>query len=85
MDIIQERLEREFKAELIATAPSVVYEVQTTDGKIFKIDNPSKMPPPGKLAEIKEPFVKMDIHVPHEYVGNVLTLCEEKKGNTKGY
>ncbi|GAB6886542.1 translation elongation factor 4 [Desulfothermus okinawensis JCM 13304] len=83
MDIIQERLEREFKAELIATAPSVVYEVQTTDGKIFKIDNPSKMPPPGKLAEIKEPFVKMDIHVPHEYVGNVLTLCEEKRGIQK--
>ena len=83
MDIIQERLEREFKAELIATAPSVVYEVKTTDGKVFKIDNPSKMPPPGKIAEIKEPFVRMDIHVPHEYVGNVLSLCEEKRGVQK--
>jgi GTP-binding protein LepA len=83
MDIIQERLEREFKAELIATAPSVVYEVITTDGKILKVENPSKMPPPGKIAEIKEPFIKMDIHVPHEYVGNVLSLCEEKRGIQK--
>ncbi len=83
MDIIQERLEREFKAELIATAPSVVYEVMTTDGSTIKIDNPSKMPPPVNIVEIREPFVRMDIHVPHEYVGNVLSLCEEKRGIQK--
>ncbi len=83
MDIIQERLEREFKAELIATAPSVVYEVTTTEGEVLRVDNPSKMPSPGKIAEIKEPFVRMDIHVPHEFVGNVLSLCEEKRGIQK--
>jgi len=80
MDIIQERLEREFKAELIATAPSVVYEVITTDGEVVRVDNPSKMPPPASIKEIREPFVRMDIHVPNEYVGNVLSLCEEKRG-----
>ncbi len=83
MDIIQERLEREFKAELIATAPSVMYEVITTSGEVLTIDNPSKMPSPGKIQEIKEPFIRMDIHVPHEYVGNVLALCEEKRGIQK--
>ncbi len=83
MDIIQERLEREFKAELIATAPSVVYEVTTTEGEVLRVDNPSKMPPPAKIEEIKEPFVRMDIHVPHEFVGNVLSLCEEKRGIQK--
>ncbi len=83
MEIIQERLEREFKAELVVTAPSVAYEVVTTEGKTIKIDNPSKMPPPAKIQEIREPVVKIDIHVPHEYVGNVLALCEEKRGIQK--
>jgi len=80
MEIIQERLEREFQAELIATAPSVIYEVHTHDGQILRIENPSELPDPTQIAEIREPFARMEIHVPSEYVGNVLGLCEEKRG-----
>ena len=80
MEIIQERLEREFQAELIATAPSVVYEVETVEGETVRIDNPSLLPEPTQIKEIREPFVRMEIHVPSEYVGNVIQLCEEKRG-----
>lgn len=83
MEIIQERLEREFQAELIATAPSVIYEVQTLDQTTLRIENPSLLPPPGQLKSIAEPFVRMDIYVPNDYVGNVLKLCEEKRGIQK--
>ena len=83
MEIIQERLEREFQVELIATAPSVVYEVGVTDGSTLYIDNPAKLPPPVKIAFFREPYVKMEIHVPSEYVGNVFKLCEEKRGLQK--
>ncbi len=83
MEIIQERLEREFQVELIATAPSVIYKVTTTDGEELSVDNPSKLPDPGKIETLYEPYVKMDIHVPQEYVGNVLKLCEEKRGIQK--
>ena len=83
MEIIQERLEREFQVELIATAPSVIYKVRTTDGQELSIDNPSKLPDPGKIETLYEPYVKMDIHVPQEFVGNVLKLCEEKRGIQK--
>jgi len=83
MEIIQERLEREFQVELIATAPSVIYKVETVDGKTTEVDNPSKLPDPTKIANLYEPFVKLDIHVPSEYVGNVLKLCEEKRGIQK--
>lgn len=83
MEIIQERLEREFQVELIATAPSVIYKVLTTDGQELSIDNPSKLPDPGKIETLFEPYVKMDIHVPQEFVGNVLKLCEEKRGIQK--
>ncbi len=83
MEIIQERLEREFQVELIATAPSVIYRVDTTDGKTLTVDNPAKLPDPGKTAALYEPFVRMDIHVPQEYVGNVFKLCEEKRGIQK--
>ena len=83
MEIIQERLEREFQVELIATAPSVIYKVDTTDGKTMTIDNPAKFPDPAKIAALYEPYVSMDIHVPTEYVGNVLKLCEEKRGIQK--
>ena len=83
MEIIQERLEREFQVDLIATAPSVIYKVETTDGKILMIDNPAKLPDPGKIKELQEPYVSMDIHVPNEYVGNILKLCEEKRGAQK--
>ena len=83
MEIIQERLEREFQVELIATAPSVVYEVDTTDGKTLFIDNPAKLPPAVKIQTFREPYVKMEIHVPSEYVGNIFKLCEEKRGVQK--
>jgi GTP-binding protein LepA len=80
MEIIQERLEREFQAELIATAPSVIYEVYRQDGEVLRMENPSELPDPTQIAEIREPFARMEIHVPSEYVGNVLKLCEEKRG-----
>ena len=80
MEIIQERLEREFQVELIATAPSVVYEVDSTNGTTMQVDNPAKLPDPGRIAEFREPYVRMEIHVPNEYVGNVMKLCEEKRG-----
>jgi GTP-binding protein LepA len=83
MEIIQERLEREFKANLIATAPSVIYEIHKTNGEVFEIDNPSKLPNPGEIQTINEPFVRMEIHVPNDYVGNVFKLCEEKRGAQK--
>ncbi len=83
MEIIQERLEREFEVQLIATAPSVIYKVDTTDGKKLDVDNPSKLPDAVKIETLFEPFVKMDIHVPNDYVGNVFKLCEEKRGLQK--
>ena len=83
MDIIQERLEREFQAELIATAPSVVYQVLTTKGERVPVDNPSLLPPLAEIQEVAEPFVRMEIHVPNDFVGNVLKLCEEKRGMQK--
>ncbi len=83
MEIIQERLEREFEVGLIATAPSVVYKVDTVDGKTLEIDNPSHLPDPTRIRALYEPYVSMDIHVPNEYVGNVMKLCEEKRGTQK--
>ena len=83
MEINQERLEREFQVELIATAPSVVYKVDTTDGKTLAVDNPAKLPDAGRIATFYEPYVRMEIHVPGDYVGNVLRLCEEKRGRQK--
>ena len=83
MEIIQERLEREFQAKLIATAPSVIYKVLTVDGEEHWIDNPSKLPDPTETDKMFEPFVRMEVHVPDEHVGAVLALCEEKRGNQK--
>ncbi len=83
MEIIQERLEREFQVELIATAPSVIYKVETTDGQTTDIDNPSRLPDAGRISALYEPYVRIDIHVPGEFVGNVLKLCEEKRGVQK--
>lgn len=83
MEIIQERLEREFQVELIATAPSVIYRVETTDGAALEIDNPSKLPDPARITNLYEPYVRIDIHVPSEFVGNVMKLCEEKRGLQK--
>ena len=80
MDVIQERLEREFNLQLIATAPSVVYHCYLTDGKMVKIDNPSLLPDAIKINRIEEPIVKADIMVPKEYIGAVMDLCQKKRG-----
>ncbi len=80
MDIVQERLEREFDMDLITTAPTVVYEVLTNDGAVLRVENPAKLPDPAKVAEIREPIVTVTVFVPQEYVGNVITLCTGKRG-----
>ncbi|MDO6566185.1 translation elongation factor 4 [Alteromonas sp. 1_MG-2023] len=80
MEIIQERLEREYDLGLITTAPTVIYEVETTKGEILSCDNPSKLPATNDIAEIREPLVEANILVPQEYLGNVITLCVEKRG-----
>ncbi|WP_092987857.1 translation elongation factor 4 [Lacicoccus qingdaonensis] len=81
MEIIQERIEREFGIDLIATAPSVIYEVSMTDGSIVSVDNPAQMPDPQKIDRIEEPYVKAQIMVPNDYVGAVMELCQKKRGN----
>ena len=83
MEIVQERLEREYDLDLITTTPTVVYEVETTDGRVTRIDNPAKLPDPARLKEIREPIIRADILVPQEYIGNVITLCIEKRGVQK--
>jgi GTP-binding protein LepA len=80
MDIVQERLEREYDMELITTAPTVVYQVATRDGEVIEIDNPSKLPDPSRIEEIREPIIRATIIMPQEYVGPVITLCELKRG-----
>ena len=80
MDIVQERLEREYDMDLITTAPSVVYEVLLRDGSVVSVENPAKMPDPAKIEEIREPVVDVTIFVPQEYVGQVITLCIGKRG-----
>jgi GTP-binding protein LepA len=80
LDIVQERLEREYGMNLITTAPTVVYQVLLRDGSIVEIENPSKLPDPSKIAEIREPMISASILVPHDYVGPVLTLANQKRG-----
>ncbi|MDB3998586.1 translation elongation factor 4 [Litorivicinus sp.] len=80
MEIIQERLEREYDLDLITSAPTVVYEVITTDGQTLYVDNPSRLPDVGSIEEMREPMVAATILVPNEYVGSVITLCVEKRG-----
>jgi GTP-binding protein LepA len=80
MDIVQERLEREYGMQLVTTAPSVVYEVQLRDGSVDLVSNPAKLPDPGQIVEIREPVIATTIFVPQEYVGPVMTLCTEKRG-----
>lgn len=81
MEIIQERIEREFKIDLITTAPSVIYEVILTDGSELKVDNPSDMPDPQKIARVEEPYVKATMMAPNDYVGAIMELCQTKRGN----
>jgi len=80
MEIVQERLEREFDQDLITTAPSVVYQVVKGDGEVVMVENPSKMPDQGKLQEIREPIVTVHLYMPQEYVGAVMTLANQKRG-----
>jgi GTP-binding protein LepA len=80
MDIVQERLEREYDMDLITTAPSVVYEVVLRDGSVIAVENPSKLPDPARIEEIREPIVSVTIFVPQEFVGAVITLCTGKRG-----
>ncbi|QFZ83786.1 MULTISPECIES: translation elongation factor 4 [Variovorax] len=80
MEIVQERLEREFDQDLITTAPSVVYQVVRNDGEVIMVENPSKMPDVGKMAEIREPIVTVHLYMPQEYVGSVMTLANQKRG-----
>jgi GTP-binding protein LepA len=80
MEIIQERIEREFKIDLITTAPSVIYEVHLTDGTQIKVDNPSNLPDPQKIDRVEEPYVKATMMAPNEYVGAIMELCQQKRG-----
>jgi GTP-binding protein LepA len=80
MEIVQERLEREYSLNLISTAPTVVYELLKTDGSIMLLDNPAKLPPVQQIQEIREPIIIANILTPADYIGNVITLCEEKRG-----
>ncbi|WP_394183229.1 translation elongation factor 4 [Marinomonas posidonica] len=83
MEIIQERLEREYDLDLITTAPTVVYEIELNSGEVVYVDSPSKMPDPGTVKEMREPIVEANILVPQEFLGNVITLCVEKRGVQK--
>ncbi|MBO8156025.1 MAG: elongation factor 4 [Bacillaceae bacterium] len=80
MEIVQERIEREFKIDLITTAPSVIYKVHMSDGSEIQVENPSLMPDPQKIAEIQEPYVKATVMVPNDYVGAVMEICQKKRG-----
>jgi len=80
MEIVQERLEREYDLSLISTAPTVVYEVLASNGEVIQVDNPSKLPDVGKIEELREPIIVANILLPQEYVGNVISLCIEKRG-----
>ncbi|MEN9898949.1 MAG: hypothetical protein RLZZ66_2598 [Pseudomonadota bacterium] len=83
MEIVQERLEREYNVDLITTAPTVIYEVITQTGDVLMVDNPAKLPENGTISEIREPIIRANILVPEAYVGNVITLCIEKRGVQK--
>ncbi len=83
MEIIQERLEREFDLDLITTAPTVIYEIALNSGEIIKISNPSDLPDPSRISEVREPIIEANILVPQDYLGNVINLCIEKRGVQK--
>jgi GTP-binding protein LepA len=83
MEIVQERLEREYNLTLITTAPSVVYKVFSTAGEVTLIDNPAKLPPPQKIEHVEEPLLTCHIHCPEEYLGAILKLCQDRRGIQK--
>jgi GTP-binding protein LepA len=83
MEIVQERLEREYELDLVTTAPTVVYEVLTEAGELLRVENPARLPPPNQITEIREPIILANMLLPQQYLGNVITLCEEKRGMQK--
>lgn len=83
MEIVQERLEREYELNLITTAPTVIYEVLTQQGEVLMVDNPAKLPPPNMIAEMREPIIEANMLLPQDYLGNVINLCIEKRGVQK--
>jgi GTP-binding protein LepA len=83
LDIVQERLEREYGVDLISTAPTVIYEVQLNSGEVISLENPAKLPEANSISEIREPIIEANILVPQDYVGSVIGLCEEKRGRQK--
>jgi GTP-binding protein LepA len=84
MDIVQERLEREYDVDLVTTSPTVVYEIELASGEVMILENPARMPAANKIAEVREPIIQADILVPQDYVGAVIGLCEEKRGHQIG-
>ena len=84
MEVVQERLEREYNLDLVTTAPSVVYLVHTTSGETISVENPSRLPDPGRIESMEEPYLKVSIHVPNTYVGAILKLCEDRRGVQQG-
>src|SRR5690606_23172817 len=80
MEVVQERLDREFGLDIVTTMPNVRYTVQLTDGAEVEVENPSEMPPPGKIAEVREPYIKAEIITPAEYIGTLMQLCQERRG-----
>jgi GTP-binding protein LepA len=84
MDIVQERLEREYDVDLVTTSPTVIYEIEMADGEVLTLENPARLPDANKLNEIREPIIEANILVPQDYVGAVIGLCEEKRGAQKG-
>ena len=84
MEIVQERLEREFDMDLVTTAPGVLYRVTTTDGTVHEIDSPAKLPDPGRITKLEEPVITATILTPSEFVGGILQLCQDKRGVQKG-
>ncbi|ABC98798.1 GTP-binding protein LepA [Thermostichus sp. MS-CIW-21] len=83
MEVVQERLEREYNLDLVITAPTVVYQVTLNDGSVIRVDNPSKLPPPNERTSIEEPIVRVEVILPEEFVGTVMELCETKRGTFK--
>ena len=81
MDVIETRIEREFNIDLIATSPSVIYEIELTDGSTISIDSPVKMPERQRIAKISEPYIRTNIFVPSNYIGPIMELCQDKRGN----
>ena len=84
MDIVRERLEREYDLELMATMPSVEFEVTLTDGEVLAVHNPADMPDPARIAEVREPYIRASILVPKDYIGQVMELCQERRGEHQG-